>query len=233
MLTLSGVSAHYGAVQALHEVSLEVKEGEIVTLIGANGAGKSTLLMSICGMPTPTAGRIEFDGQALCGLATPTIMRRGLAIAPEGRRIFPSLCILDNLKMGAFFSSATQCRADLERIFDWFPRLQERAAQRAGTLSGGEQQMLAIGRALMSRPRLLLLDEPTLGLAPQIMQQIFAIIRRIRAAGVTVLLVEQNANQALALADRAYVLETGRIVLQGTGNELLHEPAVRQAYLGV
>lgn len=232
MLTLDNVSTHYGAIQALDSVSLEVKEGEIVTLIGANGAGKTTLLMTLCGNPRASSGSIHFLGEEITAEPTSLIMRRGIAVSPEGRRVFPDLTVLDNLKMGGFFLSREQIEQGVEHVFGLFPRLKERATQRSGTMSGGEQQMLAIGRALMSRPRLLLLDEPTLGLAPLIIAQIFEIIQTIREQGVTVFLVEQNAHKALKVADRGYVLETGRVVLSDTGANLLVNDAVRKAYLG-
>lgn len=232
MLTLDNVSTHYGAIQALDSVSLEVKEGEIVTLIGANGAGKTTLLMTLCGNPRASSGSIHFLGEEITAEPTSLIMRRGIAVSPEGRRVFPDLTVLDNLKMGGFFLSREQIEQGVEHVFGLFPRLKERASQRSGTMSGGEQQMLAIGRALMSRPRLLLLDEPTLGLAPLIIAQIFEIIQTIREQGVTVFLVEQNAHKALKVADRGYVLETGRVVLADTGANLLVNDAVRKAYLG-
>ncbi|WP_432239317.1 ABC transporter ATP-binding protein [Herbaspirillum robiniae] len=232
MLQFDKVHTHYGAIEALHGVSLNVEKGEIVTLIGANGAGKTTLLMTLCGRPRATSGRIVFEGQDITQLPTHEIMRKGLAISPEGRRVFPSLTVLENLKMGAFFAKDKQIEEGVEYVFGLFPRLKERAAQRAGTMSGGEQQMLAIGRALMSRPRLLLLDEPTLGLAPLVIAQIFEIIRTIRESGVTVFLVEQNANKALGVADRGYVLENGHVVLSDTGANLLANSDVRKAYLG-
>ncbi|MCW8197267.1 ABC transporter ATP-binding protein [Verminephrobacter aporrectodeae subsp. tuberculatae] len=233
MLELEQVHTHYGAVQALCGVSMEVRKGEIVTLIGSNGAGKTTLMMTVCGAPRASSGRVLFDGQDITHRSTHEIMRLGLAIAPEGRRIFPGLTVLENLQMGGFFADRHVLEEDLERMFKLFPRLNQRAGQRAGTMSGGEQQMLAIGRALMSRPRLLLLDEPTLGLAPLVIAQIFDIIRTIRDDGVTVFLVEQNANKALQVADRGYVLETGRVVLTDTGKNLLANDRVRMAYLGV
>ncbi|MDB5316896.1 MAG: Branched-chain amino acid transport system ATP-binding protein [Rhodospirillales bacterium] len=232
ILELNAISARYGAVQALTDVSLHVAEGEIVTLIGANGAGKSTLLMTICGDPRAHAGRIIFDGQDITELPTHTIMRGGIAQSPEGRRVFPRMTVLENLIMGAEVAGHAPGR-DLDRVYALFPRLKERAAQRGGTLSGGEQQMLAIGRALMARPRLLLLDEPSLGLAPLIARQIFGAIRELNAReGLSVLLVEQNANQALRLAHRGYVLVTGRITLEGPGRALLDRPEIRDAYLG-
>ncbi|TWC64592.1 ABC transporter ATP-binding protein [Herbaspirillum sp. SJZ099] len=232
MLQFEQVHTHYGAIEALHGVSLNVDKGEIVTLIGANGAGKTTLLMTLCGRPRASSGRILFEGRDITQLPTHEIMRLGMAISPEGRRVFPSLTVLENLKMGAFFAKDSEIGEGIDYVFGLFPRLKERAAQRAGTMSGGEQQMLAIGRALMSRPRLLLLDEPTLGLAPLVIAQIFEIIRTIRASGVTVFLVEQNANKALGVADRGYVLENGHVVLHDSGANLLANSDVRKAYLG-
>ena len=232
LLSLSRVTTAYGAIVALREVSLEVMQGEIVTLIGANGAGKSTLMMTICGSPAPVSGRIFHAGEDITGMPTHLIMRRGIAQAPEGRRIFPRMTVLENLRMGAEVAGTASFEQDLESVCTLFPRLKERLGQRGGTLSGGEQQMLAIGRALMSRPRLLLLDEPSLGLAPMVVRQIFAAIRELnRTTGLTVLLVEQNAWQALSLADRGYVLVNGRITMSGTGAELLARPEVRAAYL--
>ncbi|WP_354676703.1 ABC transporter ATP-binding protein [Cupriavidus plantarum] len=232
MLKLENVHTHYGAVEALSGVSIEVNQGEIVTLIGSNGAGKTTLMMTVCGTPRASSGRVLFEGQDITRMDTHRIMRLGMAISPEGRRVFPSLTVLDNLKMGGFFSNREEIEAGIAHVFKLFPRLEQRASQRAGTMSGGEQQMLAIGRALMSRPRLLLLDEPTLGLAPLVIAQIFDIIRTIREEGVTVFLVEQNANKALQVADRGYVLETGRVVLADTGANLLANDRIRAAYLG-
>jgi branched-chain amino acid transport system ATP-binding protein len=232
MLAVEGVSAAFGAVQALRDVSIEVGRGEIVTLVGANGAGKSTLLMTICGDPRARAGRVMFEGRDITRMPTHAIMRLGLAQVPEGRRVFPRMTVFENLLMGAQVAGHDPAPL-LEQVFALFPRLKERQAQRGGTLSGGEQQMLAIGRALMSKPRLLLLDEPSLGLAPLIVRQIFAAIRDLnQREGLTVLLVEQNANQALRLAPRGYVLVNGRITLAGTGRELLAMPEVRDAYLG-
>jgi len=232
MLKLANVHTYYGAIQALKGVSIEVNQGEIVTLIGSNGSGKTTLLMSVCGSPRIKEGSITFEGQEISTVDTHQIMRSGIAVSPEGRRVFKDLTVAENLMMGGFFASREQIQSGLEYVYGLFPRLKERAAQRAGTMSGGEQQMLAIGRALMSRPRLLLLDEPTLGLAPLIIAQIFDIIRTIRDQGITVFLVEQNANKALQVADRGYVLETGRVVLADTGAALLVNPDVRRAYLG-
>ncbi|CAM3428577.1 ABC transporter ATP-binding protein [Parendozoicomonas haliclonae] len=232
MLSIENVSAHYGKIQALDDISVEVNQGEIVTLIGANGAGKSTLLMTLCGDPHPTTGRIVFEGQDITGWQTPEIMKSGIAIVPEGRRVFSRLTVEENLDMGGFFESNERKAEMLEHVLELFPRLKERFDQRSGTMSGGEQQMLAIGRALMARPKLLLLDEPSLGLAPIIIQQIFEIIEKLRDEGMTIFLVEQNANQALRLADRGYVLENGRIVMADTGQSLLVNDDVRKAYLG-
>jgi len=232
MLSFDNVSTFYGKIQALRGVSLEVRKGEIVTLIGCNGAGKSTLLMTLCGSPRAASGSIRYEGEELVGQDSCDIMRKSIAIVPEGRRVFARLTVEENLAMGGFFTAKGDYQAQLDKVLELFPRLKERYAQRAGTMSGGEQQMLAIGRALMSKPRLLLLDEPSLGLAPIIIQQIFAIIEQLREDGVTVFLVEQNANQALKLADRGYVLENGRIVLQDSGAALLANPEVRKAYLG-
>ncbi|WP_097458927.1 ABC transporter ATP-binding protein [Mangrovitalea sediminis] len=232
MLTLENVHTQYGKIEALHGVSLTVEAGEIVTLIGANGAGKTTLLMTICGDPRASAGTITFDGRDITHEDTASIMRSGLAIVPEGRRIFPGLSVEENLHMGGFFRSKQEVLESMDYVCDLFPRLKERLSQRAGTMSGGEQQMLAIGRALMSRPRALFLDEPSLGLAPLIINQIFEIIGQLREEGITIFLVEQNANQALKLADRGYVLENGRIVLHDTGDNLLANEDVRKAYLG-
>ena len=232
LLTLDGVDAHYGHIQALNRVSLEIVEGETVALIGANGAGKTTLLMTVCGVPKPSAGTIHFGGRDITGLPTHEIARAGIAHAPEGRRIFPRMPVMENLQMGAVNAIEADLPLALEKVFDLFPLLAERRTQRGGTLSGGEQQMLAIGRALMSRPRLLLLDEPSLGLAPMIIRQIFAAIETLtRNEGVTVFLVEQNAYHALRLADRAYVMVNGRIEMTGTGAELLANDEVRVAYL--
>jgi branched-chain amino acid transport system ATP-binding protein len=232
MLILENVHTYYGAIQALNGVSVEVKQGEIVTLIGSNGAGKTTLLMSVCGTPKARSGRIVFQGEDITRKDTHHIMRSGIAVSPEGRRVFKDLSVAENLMMGGFFLDRTEIQKGLAYVYDLFPRLRERASQRAGTMSGGEQQMLAIGRALMSRPKLLLLDEPTLGLAPLIITQIFQIIRTIREQGITVFLVEQNANKALSVADRGYVLETGKVVLADTGANLLTNEQVRRAYLG-
>ncbi|KAB2902014.1 MAG: ABC transporter ATP-binding protein [Burkholderiaceae bacterium] len=232
MLELKGISTHYGAICAVNDVSLQVRQGEIVSLIGSNGAGKTTLLMTVCGSPRASSGTVRFEGEDITNQASHLIMRKGIAISPEGRRVFPALTVVENLQMGGFFLGKDEIQTGMEHVFKLFPRLRDRAGQRAGTMSGGEQQMLAIGRALMSRPRLLLLDEPTLGLAPLIIAQIFEIIQAIRDEGVTVFLVEQNANRALQIADRGYVLETGRLVLEDTGANLLKNGDVRKAYLG-
>ena len=232
MLKMEGVHAHYGHIHALRGIDVEVQVGEIVTLIGANGAGKSTLMMSLFGNPKASAGRIVFDGEDITRVHTHEIARRGIVLVPEGRRIFPRMTVIENLQMGTAHADPANYAADTARVFAMFPILEERQTQRAGTLSGGEQQMLAIGRALMSQPRLLLLDEPSLGLAPIIIQQIFDTIEQLRKEGMTIFLVEQNANQALKLADRGYVLENGRVVLEDTGDALLANEAVRSAYLG-
>ena len=232
MLQFENVSTFYGKIQALHSVNVEVRQGEIVTLIGANGAGKSTLLMTLCGSPQAHSGSIRYMGEELVGQDSSQIMRKSIAVVPEGRRVFARLTVEENLSMGGFFTDKGDYQEQMDKVLGLFPRLKERFNQRGGTMSGGEQQMLAIGRALMSKPKMLLLDEPSLGLAPIIIQQIFEIVEQLRREGVTVFLVEQNANQALKLADRGYVLETGRVVLEGSGQQLLADPAVRQAYLG-
>ena len=232
MLQLSQLCTYYGAICAVNNVSLHVNQGEIVSLIGSNGAGKTSLLMTVCGNPRASGGSIRFEGEDITHQPSHLIMRKGIAISPEGRRVFPQLTVTENLQMGGFFLGKSEIEAGIEHVFELFPRLRDRASQRAGTMSGGEQQMLAIGRALMSKPRLLLLDEPTLGLAPLIIAQIFEIIQTIRGEGVTVFLVEQNANRALQIADRGYVLENGRLVLEDTGANLLKNDAVRKAYLG-
>ncbi len=231
MLAVEGVHTFYGQIEALRGVDLHVEAGEIVTMIGANGAGKSTLLMTICGNPRASSCRVLFDGDDITAVPTFQIIRRGIAQAPEGRRIFPRMTVLENLQMGAVTAEEAHFEEDLERVFGQFPILGERRDQRGGTLSGGEQQMLAIARALMSRPRLLLLDEPSLGLAPMIVKQIFRVIAEINRAGMTILLVEQNAYHALRVADRGYVMANGRVVIQGTGTELLANPDVQAAYL--
>ena len=232
MLVLEDVHTHYGKIEALHGVSLEVKRGELVSLIGANGAGKTPLLMTVCGSPQASAGRIFLEGREITGDTTANIMRSGMAIVPEGRRVFSGLTVEENLAMGGFFNSKSEIRKSQDHVYELFPRLKEREHQRAGTMSGGEQQMLAIGRALMSKPSMLLMDEPSLGLAPLVIKQIFEIIGQLREEGITIFLVEQNAHQALNLADRGYVLETGRIRLHDTGKNLLTNPDVQAAYLG-
>lgn len=232
MLELKDVHTYYGKIQALNGVSLNVQEGEIVSLIGANGAGKSTLLMTVCGDPRAKSGTITFQEKDITSAETPEIMRSGLAVVPEGRRIFSGLTVEENLHMGGFFESSDSIEETLAYVFELFPRLKERFNQRGGTMSGGEQQMLAIGRALMSKPKMLFLDEPSLGLAPIIINQIFEIIEQLREQGMTIFLVEQNANQALRLADRGYVIENGVIVLQDTGDNLLVNDEVKKAYLG-
>ncbi|MEU4790946.1 ABC transporter ATP-binding protein [Micromonospora tulbaghiae] len=234
LLEIEDVSLLYGRIQALHGISLTVDEGEIVALIGANGAGKSTTMRAISGIRPVASGKIKFAGEDITKLRADLRVRRGLCQAPEGRGIFPGMSVLENLDMGAYTRrDKAGIAQDLARVLELFPRLAERRKQAGGTLSGGEQQMLAVGRALMSRPKLLLLDEPSMGLAPMLIQQIFTIITEINQQGTTILLVEQNAQQALARAHRAYVLETGRIVKSGSGTDLLHDPSVKEAYLGV
>lgn len=233
MLKINDINVFYGAIHAIKGVSLEVNKGEIVTLIGANGAGKSTILRTISGLLKPKSGTIQFEGQEIAGMPAHEIVKTGISQVPEGRRIFAEMTVLENLELGAFTRKDKDgIKADMDRVFERFPRLKERIGQLAGTLSGGEQQMLAMGRALMSRPRLLLLDEPSMGLAPLLIKEIFAIIQDINKTGTTVLLVEQNANMALSIAHRAYVLETGRITLKGDAKELAASDEVRKAYLG-
>ena len=232
MLSLQDVHTRYGNIEALKGVSVEVPKGEIVTIIGSNGAGKSTLLMTICGSPKPASGRVLFEGRDITGLPTYDIVNLGISQAPEGRRIFPRMTVMENLQMGASLDQLRFFKEDSERVFALFPRLKERINQRGGTLSGGEQQMLSISRALMARPKLLLLDEPSLGLAPLIIKQIFDAIRELnKAQGLTVFLVEQNAFGALKLAHRGYVMVNGNVTMSGTGQELLANPQVRAAYL--
>ena len=234
LLELKNVSVHYGRIQAIHDMSFSVEQGEIVSLIGANGAGKTTTMQTISGLLNASGGSITFDGEDITKMKAHIRVVRGISQSPEGRRIFPGMTVLENLDMGAFGRrDRTKIAADFDRVFQLFPRLAERKTQLGGTMSGGEQQMLAIGRALMSVPRLLLLDEPSMGLAPQFIRQIFKIIAEINEQGTTILLVEQNANQALARAHRAFVLETGAITHSGTGRELLANPAIKEAYLGV
>jgi len=233
VLSLEEVHAHYGSIHALRGVTVEISQGQIVCLIGANGAGKTSTLMAISGILRPSAGRIVFEGHDLVGMPPHTIVRRGISQVPEGRRIFPGLTVLENLELGAYSrSDARGIRADLERVFALFPILAERRFQLGGTLSGGEQQMLAIGRALMARPRLLLLDEPSLGLAPKFVEKIFEVILAISAQGTTIFLVEQNARMALSIAARGYVMEAGRIVLEDDARRLIANQEVRRAYLG-
>ena len=232
MLKVNDINVYYGSIHAVKGVSFEVRDGEIVTLIGANGAGKSTILKTVSGLLRSKTGSIDFMEQSIMTVAPHKIVERGLAHVPEGRRIFLRMTVEENLEMGAFTQQPSGVAADLERVFEQFPRLKERRTQIAGTLSGGEQQMLAMGRAIMSHPKLLMLDEPSMGLAPILVDQIFEIIRAFHEAGTTILLVEQNAQMALSVADRAYVLETGRIVMNGTGAELAQSDEIRRAYLG-
>ncbi len=233
MLKIENLHVSYGGIQALRGISLEVPDGKIVTLIGANGAGKSTTLRTITGLVKASAGSILWNGQELLGKSIDKIVSAGIAMSPEGRRVFSDLTVVENLKIGAYLrKDKAEIEKDLKWVYELFPRLEERSWQMAGTLSGGEQQMLAVGRALMSRPKLMMLDEPSLGLAPLVVQDIFSIISEINRQGVTVLLIEQNANMALKIADLAYVLETGRITMSGTGAELLANEKVKEAYLG-
>jgi branched-chain amino acid transport system ATP-binding protein len=233
MLEILDLHVHYGGIHAIKGISMKVEEGQIISLIGANGAGKSTTLRTICGLKEATRGSIKYKGVELTKLDTSEIVKLGVTMVPEGRRVFSNLTVYENLLAGAYLRKDKEgIKKDIEYVFDLFPRLRERINQRAGTLSGGEQQMLAIGRALMSHPKLLLLDEPSLGLAPVLVKEVFQMIKKIHSEGVTILLVEQNAYEALKLCDYGYVLETGRIVLQGTGKELLEDKRVRKAYLG-
>ena len=233
MLKVRDLVVAYGGIEALKGISLDVPDGKIVTLIGANGAGKSTLLRSIIGLVKVKSGNVEYNGDALTGLNSQQIVSKGLTLVPEGRRVFPNLTVLENLRIGAYMRKDEDgIAADIKRIYEIFPRLEERNWQMAGTLSGGEQQMLALGRALMSRPKLMMMDEPSLGLAPLVIKEIFNIIRSINENGTTVLLVEQNANMALKVAHHAYVLETGRIMMEGSGKELLENEEIKEAYLG-
>jgi branched-chain amino acid transport system ATP-binding protein len=233
MLTLENVSVNYGAIEALTDISMTVNQGEVVTLIGANGAGKTTTLRTITSLLEPTKGRVMFEGKEISGIATHKLLPMGIAMSPEGRGVFANLTVRENLEMGAYIRKDKKgISDDMERGFTLFPRLREREKQKAGTLSGGEQQMVAMARAMMSRPRLLLLDEPSLGLAPLLVHTIFEAIDEIRAEGTTILLVEQNANAALHHSDRAYVLETGRIVMEGDSKQLAADPRVKEAYLG-
>ncbi len=233
MLQLENINVFYGAIHALRNISISVNAGEVVTLIGANGAGKSTTLRAITGLLTPKSGRVVFEGADVTGVPAHKLVSRGISMSPEGRGVFANLTVLENLEMGAYLKKdKAQIKRDIERGFTLFPRLKERMKQRAGTLSGGEQQMLAMARALMSHPKLLLLDEPSLGLAPLVCQTIFSTIDEIKAAGTTVLLVEQNANAALKHSDRGYVLETGEVILEGSASDIANDPRVREAYLG-
>ena len=233
MLKVENLVVSYGGIEALKGISLEVPDGKIVTLIGANGAGKSTLLRSIIGLVKVTSGEITYNEQKINGLNSQKIVQTGITLVPEGRRVFPNLSVLENLKIGAYMRNDNdEIEKDINWVYELFPRLKERSWQMAGTLSGGEQQMLAVGRALMCRPKLMMMDEPSLGLAPLIIKDIFRIIREINKQGMTILLIEQNANMALKIADKAYVLETGNITMQGTGSELLENPEIAAAYLG-
>jgi len=231
MLKIENLVVNYGGIEAVKGISLDVPDGNIITLVGANGAGKSTTLRSIAGLVKAKGGSITLDGEELLGLSTPDIVSKGITMVPEGRRVFPDMTVLENLKIGAYLRKDS-LKDDIDHVYDLFPRLKERSWQAAGTLSGGEQQMLAVGRALMSRPKIIMMDEPSLGLAPIIVQGIFDIIREINRQGTTVLLIEQNANMALKTADYGYVMETGRISLQGTGEELLANEQVKELYLG-
>ena len=232
LLSVNDLHVSYGAIKAVRGISFEIKEGEIVTLIGANGAGKSTTLNTVAGLIKPDEGSVEFKGESIIGVKAHKIVERGLALCPEGRRVFSQMSVAENLDMGGYTRSDAENRETIEHVYERFPRLRERMEQSAGTLSGGEQQMLAMGRALMSKPDLLMLDEPSMGLAPILVQEIFDIIKELNEAGTTILLVEQNARKALQIADRAYVLETGSITLSGTGAELASSDAVKKAYLG-
>jgi len=232
VLKVENLHVYYGSIHAIKGVSFEVNEGEIVTLIGANGAGKSTTLNTVGGLLKPREGSVEFEGKSIIGVAPHKVVNEGMALCPEGRRVFAQLSVRENLEMGAYTRPASEIPESLEIVYEYFPRLKERETQMAGTLSGGEQQMLAMGRALMSKPRLMMLDEPSMGLAPILVDQIFEIIETLNKAGTTILLVEQNAQMALSIADRAYVLETGKISLSGPASELLHNDSVRKAYLG-
>lgn len=232
ILKVDDLNVYYGSIHAIKGISFEVNEGEIVTMIGANGAGKSTTMNTIGGLLKPRTGSITFQGKNLAGIPAHKIVKEGMALCPEGRRVFLQLSVKENLEMGAYTRPDSEVSASIEQVYELFPRLKERYKQVAGTLSGGEQQMLAMGRAMMSHPKLMMLDEPSMGLAPILVDQIFDIIKNLHAAGTTILLVEQNAQKALSIADRAYVLETGRIVNSGTGQDLLHDDSVRKAYLG-
>ena len=233
LLEIRDLKVNYGGIEALKGVSFDVKEGEIVTLIGANGAGKSTTLRAIMSVVNPTSGTISYEGKDITHAATHDIVQRGIVLVPEGRRVFPNLTVLENLRIGAYLREDKDAiEHDIEHVYSLFPRLNERHWQQAGTLSGGEQQMLAVGRALMAKPKVMMMDEPSLGLAPLVVKDIFSIIRRINDDGVTVLLIEQNANAALKIADRGYVLQTGNVTMTGTGMELLNDESIKEAYLG-
>jgi branched-chain amino acid transport system ATP-binding protein len=232
LLDVSEIHTHYGSIEALKGVSLDVQQGEVVTLIGSNGAGKSTTLRSISGLTPPSSGRVIFDGEDITRLPAHEIVGYGIALAPEGRHVFPRMSVRENLELGAYMRAGENVSEDFERVFDLFPRLKEREKQKAGTMSGGEQQMLAIGRALMARPKLLMLDEPSMGIAPNLVQRIYETISEINRSGVAILLVEQNANYALDASSRAYVLETGNVVLKGSSAQLRTDPEVQRAYLG-
>jgi branched-chain amino acid transport system ATP-binding protein len=233
LLNVNGLKVHYGGIQALSGISFQVEKGQIVSLIGANGAGKSTTLRAITSLVPMAGGHIEYEGEDISTLDTQQMIQRGIVLVPEGRRVFPNLSTLENLKVGAYIRrDAAGIAGDIEKVYTLFPRLKERHWQLAGTLSGGEQQMLAVGRALMARPKLLMMDEPSLGLAPLVVRDIFQTVLKLHGEGITILLVEQNANAALKIANQGYVLETGRITITGTGKELLENPKVREAYLG-
>lgn len=232
LLSVNDLQVYYGSIHAIKGISFDVNEGEIVTLIGANGAGKSTTLNTIGGLLKPRSGSVEFEGASLLGTAPHKIVSKGMALCPEGRRVFLQLSVQENLEMGAYTRPKGEIADSIDQVYEQFPRLKERCKQVAGTLSGGEQQMLAMGRAMMSKPKLLMLDEPSMGLAPILVEQIFEIIRNLHRAGTTILLVEQNAQAALSVADRGYVMETGKVVTTGTGAELLASPAIKKAYLG-
>lgn len=233
ILEIRNLVVSYGGIEAVKDISLDVEQGKIITLIGANGAGKSTTLKSIAGIVKPKNASIKFNGEEISGKSPDYIVSKGITLVPEGRRVFPNLTVLENLKIGAYLrKDKAAIKSDIEHVYELFPRLKEREWQQAGTLSGGEQQMLAVGRALMSKPALIMMDEPSLGLAPLVVKGIFDIIRTVNKEGITVLLIEQNANMALKVADRGYVMETGRIIMQGTGLELLENEEIKEAYLG-
>ena len=232
MLEVTGLNVYYGLIHALHDVSFHVDEGEVVALIGANGAGKTTILHTVSGLLPSKSGSVVFEGKDITKKPGHSIVKLGMGHVPEGRRVFPSLSVAENLRMGAYTRPSAEIAASLKEVYEWFPRLEERKNQPAGTLSGGEQQMLAMGRAMMSKPRILLLDEPSMGLSPLFVGEVFKIIEKVSAAGTTVLLVEQNAKKALSIANRAYVLETGNIIKEGVASELLNDDSIKKAYLG-